>query len=139
MVQHVKDNIITLTKYAKVVSVDGKKLRAVDLHDGNVFEIDGLDIQEGCTSADQFAETEKVTQTELIKLFTSSFGKPFTVVFDSKKTKNRMLRGRLLSTDNVWARSTVEDLDKPDGNRIRLVDHRTLKSMIVDGKRYTLK
>lgn len=132
-------DVISLTKYAQVKSVNGNTLTAVDLHDGKDFEIHGRDLQDACLSADFFDNTQKVTKTELAEILVRSYGKPFTVVFAKSDKTERKLRGRLLSSENILGRSTVEDLDKPDGDRIRLVDHRTLKSIIVDNIKFTLK
>lgn len=132
-------DIISLTKYAAVKSLFGNVLKAVDLHDGKEFEIHGKDLQEACMSADFFDDTQNVTKTELAEILVKSYGKPFTVVYDTTTKKDRKLRGRLLSSESILGRSTVEDLDKPDGDRIRLVDHRTLKSIVVDNIKFTLK
>ena len=133
-------DVISLTKYARVKSVFGTTVRAVDLHDGKDFEIHGKDLQDTCMSADFFYDTEKSSRTKLVEVLIGSWGRPFTAVFDKADKKERTVRGRLLSTnENQFGRSTVEDLDKPDGERIILVDHRTLKSIVVDNVKFTLK
>lgn len=132
-------DVISLTKYAVVNAVGGHMLKAVDLHDGKAFEIHGKDLQDACLSADFFDDITPVTKTELAEILVKSYGKPFTVVYDTTTKKDRKLRGRLLSSESILGRSTVEDLDKPDGDRVRLVDHRTLKSIIVDNVKFTLK
>lgn len=139
MSQIKEKDVISLTKYARVKSLFGTTLRAVDLHDGKDFEIHGKDLQDACMSADFFDDTQKVTKTELAEILVRSYGKPFTVVFDKSDKTERKLRGRLLSSESILGRSTVEDLDKPDGDRVRLVDHRTLKSIVVDNIKFTLK
>ena len=132
-------DVISLTKYAQVKSIFENTIRAVDLHDGKDFEIYGKDLHDACMSADFFDDTQKVTKTELAEILVKSYGRPFTVVFDTTKTKDRVLRGRLISSESILGRSTVEDLDKSDGDRVRLVDHRTLKSIVVDNIKFTLK
>lgn len=133
-------DIISLTKFAEVKSlINGVALKAVDLHDNKMFEIHGKDLQDACLSADFFDDITPVTKTELAEILVKSYGKPFTVVFDKADKTERKLRGRLLSSESILGRSTVEDLDEPDGKRVRLVDHRTLKSIIIDNVKFTLK
>lgn len=136
---HDNNTIISLTKYARVKSTIGNALIVEDLHNGEEFQIIGRDLQEVCLSADKFSETSVVSKTEMVQKLVESYGRPFTVVFEKANGKTRPLRGRLLSSENLFGRSTVEDLDQPDGKRIRLVDHRTISSLIVDNTLYTLK
>ena len=64
---------------------------------------------------------------------------PFTVCFEKQNGEERVLRGRLISHEALLGRSSVEDLDLPAGDRTRLVDHRTLKFLILNGVKYVLK
>ncbi len=136
---HAVGSVISLTKYAKITGNMGKTLYVTDLHSGGAFQIIGDDLQEGCMSADKFSETQKVSKTELAEKLVESYGRPFTVTFEKANGKERVLRGRLLSSESILGRSTVEDLDKPDGDRIRLVDHRTLSSLVIDNIKFVLK
>lgn len=89
-------------------------------------------------SADFFDKTETKSLTELAQLLSTSFNIPFTVSFEKQDGKERILRGRLKSPEPLLGRSYVEDLDKKE-NRIRLVDHRHLNWMIVNGVKYVRK
>lgn len=136
---HEMGNIISLTKYAKVNGNMGDVLSVTDLHSGTNFQIIGKELQESCMSADKSDEVQKVSKTELAEKLVESYGRPFTVVFEKADGEVRTLRGRLLSSDSILGRSTVEDLDQPDGKRIRLVDHRTLSSLVIDNIKFVLK
>jgi len=139
MSKHSVGNIISLTKYAKVLSNSGSTLSCVDLHDGGKFEIHGQSLQETCLSADKFEETQRMGKIELAEVLVKSYGKVFTVVFSKADGSERTLRGRLLSSEGLLGRSSVEDLDIAGDNKLRQVDHRTLKSIVVDGIKHTLK
>lgn len=136
---HEVGNIISLTKYAKVNGNMGDVLSVTDLHSGTNFQIIGKELQESCMSADKSGEVQKVSKTELAEKLVESYGRPFTVVFEKADGEVRTLRGRLLSSESILGRSTVEDLDQPDGKRIRLVDHRTLSSLVIDNIKFVLK
>lgn len=136
---HEVGNIISLTKYAKVNGNMGDVLSVTDLHSGTNFQIIGKELQESCMSADKSGEVQKVSKTELAEKLVESYGRPFTVVFEKADGEVRTLRGRLLSSESILGRSIVEDLDQPDGKRIRLVDHRTLSSLVIDNIKFVLK
>lgn len=106
------------------------------------FSVSGNELIERGLSADQYADTKKITRTEMAVLLAQSFNVPFTVVFTKADGSVRKLRGRLVSTEPIMGRSYVEDLDidqnDPKG-RLRLVDHRTIEVLIVHGVKYTLK
>ena len=54
--------------------------------------------------------------------------------------EERRLVGYLASTEPKMGRSTVVDLEvSPNNHRLRLVDHRTVKELILRNVRYTLK
>jgi hypothetical protein len=51
-----------------------------------------------------------------------------------------VLRGRLVEPNGLLGRSLCEDLELPEGqNRLREVDHRTIKYLVVDGVRYSVR
>ena len=138
-VVHKVGDIISITKYAKVTNNLDDTVYVTDLHNGLNFKISGDDLQQECLSADKFGEVQKVSRTELAEKLVSSHGRPFTAEFEKANGKERKLRGRILSSENVFGRSTAEDFDKPEDDRIRLVDHRTLSSLIVDNIKFVLK
>jgi hypothetical protein len=136
-------DLMAFTYYAKVQSVDnsGRKLGVKSTDTGATFYVDGTPLIQAAASADYYAEEKKVTKTEAAELLISSFGRPFTVVFVTQKDEERTMRGRLISHEALLGRSHVEDLDldPPTVKRMRLVDHRTIKSLVVDGIKYTVK
>lgn len=103
------------------------------------FGVHGVELIRNAFSADQFEEEEEVTKTRAAELLISSYNRPFTVCFDRQDGKERVLRGRLVSAEPLLGRSHVEDLDEPEGKRMRLVDHRTIKFLITDGVKYVVK
>ncbi len=140
-----KDDLIALTYYVKVENVmqNGERLSVRDVvGDTGVIDVNGKNLIANALSADQSAETVKVTKTQLAQLLIDSTNRPFTVVFEKQDGTSRTLRGRLISHEALLGRSMCEDLDlKADekGGRVRLVDHRTLKSLTVDGVLYEVK
>lgn len=108
--------------------------------DGDGFRVEGKELIEQAFSADQYSEEKKVNQTECIDRLMVSFNRPFTVCWDTKTTKNRELRGKLIGTEPKRGYSMVEDLDieGPAHTRIREVDHRTLHWLIVDGIKFVV-
>lgn len=137
-----KGDMMTLLYFVKVENVqdNGEHLvvKDVDQDQGSVH-VNGRTLVENSFSADRYDEVKELNQTEVLKILIISYNRPFTVVFDKDNGEERTLRGRLISHDDLRGRSTVEDLDKPAGKRIRQVDHRTVKSLIVDGVKYEVK
>jgi hypothetical protein len=103
------------------------------------FHVRGHNLIEGGSSADQFEHEEKVSKTRAAELLVNSHNKPFTVCFTKQTGEDRVLRGRLIAAEPLLGRSHVEDLDVRDGHRIRLVDHRTIKWLVVDGLKYVVR
>lgn len=133
LVTYVKvDTVLNGGAYLKVSNVD-QEVAAKN------FDIQGRDIVESSYSADQFEEEVKVTKTKLAEILISSHNRPFTVNYKKDDGTPRTLRGRLIHPEPLMGRSKVEDFDVADKNRIRLVDHRTIESLIVEGVRYSIK
>jgi hypothetical protein len=105
----------------------------------SVFHVQGYDLIEAGFSADQYSKTEVLSRTKVAEILTTSYNRPFTVCFDKADGRERILRGRLVQPEPLLGRSHVEDLDIMEGSRLRLVDHRTLKWLIVNGVRYNVK
>lgn len=99
----------------------------------------GKDLLERLYSADQFAEEKKVGKLEAAETLINSINRPFTVAFEKADGQERVLRGRLIKPEPLLGRSMVEDLDAQSGNRVRQVDHRTIKWLIVDNIKYIVK
>jgi hypothetical protein len=142
-------DLVSLTHYVRVREVlragmfgREKGLRVCDLDGGpEHFDILGTDLVERLASADGYAEVRKVTKTEAAEVLVGAVNIPFTVVFTKADGDERTLRGRLVRPEPLMGRSHVEDLDLPvtDKGRVRLVDHRTIQSLIVGGVKYEVK
>lgn len=103
------------------------------------FEIIGTGLIEQGESADYYGSEKTVTMTEAAEMLVSAHNRPFTVVFDRANGTERTLRGRLRHAEPLLGRSSVDDLDVESGSPIRLVDHRTIKSLILGGVKYNVK
>lgn len=118
-----------------------------DLHDSKMkgITIEGKELIENCLSADQFSETIKATKTKLAEILSTSYNRPFTCKFVKQPEKpgeigeERTLRGKLIETEPLMGRSKVEDLDVRENYRFRLIDHRTILELVVDGVKWVLK
>ena len=133
--------LMAFTYYGKVNEVKngGSGVVVFDVDNQREMLITGTDLIAGAASADQYAEEVKVTKTEAAQLLVDSANRPFTVVFEKQDSTDRTLRGRLVHPEPLLGRSKVEDLDVTGVNRMRLVDHRTIKSLVVDGVKYIVK
>lgn len=140
-----KDDLMAFIYYAKVTDVrrQGAELLVENIDNKQPFSVIGAELVSGALSADQYAEEVKVTKTRAAEILTSSHNRPLTVIFIKQDGSERKLRGRLVSTEPLLGRSYCEDLDLPreerKGSRLRLVDHRTIASLIVDGTKYVVK
>jgi len=114
------------------------------------FLIRGDELINELSSADSFEKEEKKTMTEIAEIISTSYSTPFTVCFNKQLTVKeqkagkkegvlRTMRARLVTPEPFLGRSKVEDLDVTDSYRMRLVDHRTINWLIVDGVKYTKK
>ena len=144
-----KGHLMAFVYYAHVADVNALgyhvsngvnlKVKGLDNNQGE-FGVHGKELVQNAFSADVWAEEKSVNQTEMIEVLMRSYNRPFTVVFTKDDgVSERTLRGRLIEPDGLRGRSKVEDMDEPEGKRFRLVDHRTLKSLVVDGVKYSIK
>lgn len=108
---------------------------------GKEFEVRGKGLIESTlNSSDQYETEKKVSMTEAAYILTNAGDSVFTAVFNKADGSERTLVGRLLEAENLLGRSNVEDLLITDATkRRRQVDHRTLKSLILKGTKYTVK
>ena len=137
------DDLMAVIYYVKVnnKNYNGDKLSVQELDAGipNI-EITGKDLIKNCLSADQFAEEMEVSMTKMAEIFITSYNRPLKVCFVKQDGEERTLRGRLIQPEPLLGRSHVEDLDLEKGkHRLRLVDHRTIKWLVVDGVKYKAK
>lgn len=141
-------DLMAIIHYVKVAKVGpGGGMMTVSPADkpGQNIDVIGRELITRALSADYFAEEVKATMTDVAEKLVTSHNRPLTVCFTKQPKKGeevgeeRVLRGRLLSHESLLGRSYVEDLDKPEADRVRLVDHRTIRYLIVDGVKYTVK
>jgi hypothetical protein len=136
-------DLMAFVYYGQIRSISSQAGQAhlivSDIDTGMEFNVIGSDLVQKSFSADQYKSEEKVTMTEMAEKLVESYNVPLTVVFTKANGEERTLRGRLVKPEPLLGRSKVEDLDLKDGNRFRLVDHRTMKELIVCGVKYTLK
>jgi hypothetical protein len=135
-------DLMALTYWVKVKSVtaNGEHFDVENIEDNNSpIHINGGDLIRKSASADQYQKEEKVGKTKAAELLVSSTNRPFTVAFLKTDGNERLLRGRLVKPEPLLGRSMVEDMELKGVNRLRQVDHRTIKYLIVDGVKYTVK
>lgn len=137
----VKSNdLMAFVYYATVSKKLGTNLEVKNVDDDINFSVQGKQLIERGFSADRFSEEVKISKTKAAEILVSSYNRPFTVCFDKQEGEERTLRGRLVHPEPLLGRSMVEDLDLPkDKHRLRQVDHRTIKYLIVDGVKYVVK
>ncbi len=137
-----KGDLMAFTYYVKIKSSNrnGEELLVEDLDNGlSEIRVQGKDLVVSSHSADQFAEEEKVTKTRAAEILINSPNRPLTVCFLKADGTERVLRGRLIAPEPLLGRSMVEDLETLDKNRLRQVDHRTIKFLVVDQVKYIVK
>lgn len=133
------NDLIAITYYGRITEVHSDGLTVEDCKTKKAFRIKGKEIVDDCMSASQFTKTEKVTKTAMAEKLVESWGKIFTVEFEKVDGTKRLLRGYLVSSENLLGRSSVIDLDVLSGHPLRLVDHRTISFLILDNVKYILK
>lgn len=102
------------------------------------FSVNGDELVKASASADQYHEEVRVTMTKAAELLVASVNRPFTVCFVKQDKTERVLKGRLVQPEPLLGRSHVEDLEVAGDNKLRLVDHRTVKWLVVDGVKYVV-
>lgn len=133
-------DLMSFVYYAKVKDViPVNTLQVYDLDAKMDFRVQGKELIERSFSADYFEEEIKVTKTKAAEILVSSHNRPLTVCFEKANGDERVLRGRLVTPEPLLGRSMCEDLDITDKDRLRLVDHRTIKYVIVEGVKYVVK
>jgi hypothetical protein len=134
-------DILAVTYWVKVEETarSGSEIHVTDLERGSDFSIRGAELIESAFSADQFTEEKKDSMTNVATLFVNSERKPLTVCFTKEDGTERVLRGRLIKADPVLGSSMVEDFDQPLGKGIRKLYHTSIKWLIVDGVKHTVK
>jgi hypothetical protein len=134
-----RDDLMAFIYYARVTHKKRGELAVEDVDNANSFFVRGKQLIENGLSADRFYEEKRSTKTKVAELLSTSFNRPLTVCFTKQNGEERVLRGRLKKPEPFLGRSQVEDLDLNDANRQRLVDHRTIKWLVVDGVKYVVR
>ena len=134
-------DLMAFVYYGKVktIAATGSNVIVFDVDNKREMAVQGTELIESSLSADQFQEEEKVSKTRAAEILVNSPNRPLTVCFDKQDGTERTMRGRLVQPEPLLGRSMVEDLDIDGNNRLRQVDHRTIKWLIVDGMKYTVK
>ena len=143
-VQSSKVNVGDLMAFIYYTQVDdvrkgGDELTVTDVDRQDSFRVQGKPLVESSYSADQFHTTKRATKTKVAETLVGAFNRPFSVCFEKTDGTERTLRGRLIKPEPLLGRSMVEDLDIVSGHRMRQVDHRTIRWLIVDGIKYTVR
>ena len=147
---HERNHIVARTFYAKVKEVfpgvkhdfsrgGPREMECMDLEDKSHYSVRGSELIGKFVSADTWKTEVQVPRTQIAQALIGAGALPFTVCFLKSKGVERILRGRLLEHEDLLGRSMVYDFDVESGAPMRMVDHRTLLWLILNGVRYTLK
>lgn len=133
-----KGEMLSFTTYVKVDSIN-KSANAINVtaSNGAKLTVAGRDLIESFNSNSQFEEVQKLGKNALAEKLQNAGDKIFTVEFTKATGEDRVLTGHFVSGEPLLGRSTVRDLAITSGNNLRQVDHRTIKSIIVGGVKYT--
>jgi hypothetical protein len=132
-------DVVCFPRWVKINRVGNNEVNVTSLDTGVTYDVRGENLISDRKSADEFDEEVSDNKTNVALRLSQSFGRPFTVCFTKADGTDRTMRGRLIEANNILGRSTVEDLDIDEDYRLRQVDHRTINSLIVDGKKYVVK
>lgn len=128
--------------YIRVTQSGEDKFSGEDLFRASTnkrIEVWGRSLTEQFVSATQWVKEEKVTRTEIARLLVGAGQFPFLVGFTKADDVYRELVGILVSHEDLMGRSMVRDLNISRGNPLRMVDHRTIRYLVLDGVRYDVK
>ena len=113
---------------------------------GLTWQIANGILEAECVSADEFTKTEKVSMTELARIFSEDVGASvFTVEFEKKDCSLRTLIGYRKALRPYLKYSAVIDLEqtrdesKDYDTRERKVYHERIQSLIVNNVKYIRK
>ena len=135
------NEIISLALYAEVLERTNMGIICRDLNSGQEICLSSSNHALHVNSADTFNEIRRITKTEMAELIVDSCCDVFTVTFIKQGGQERVLRGRLISSESLLGRVMVEDLDLLNIglNSYRQVDLRTIKELIIRGVKYVIK
>jgi hypothetical protein len=131
--------VLSSTMYLTVVSKDTDSIKVKD-NLGREFTVKGPKlIEETMSSASQYAKEEKIARTKAAEVLVNAGDTVFTAEFVKQNGEERVMVAKLLENENLMGRSNVLDLQETAAHKIKQVDHRTLKSLILKGTKYTIK
>lgn len=131
-----KGDIIQVIHNCEVEEVNGNTIKAYDKERKLHLSLEGSELARYVKNGSEYNLTKKVTKTEIADLLIHSHGVVFTVEYIKQDNEHRTLRGYLTGVDGQLGRSYCVDLDVLEENKTRLVDHRTIKSLILKGTKY---
>jgi hypothetical protein len=135
-------DILSRLSYVKVKSVNGS-IYQFENEDGTSWNIARDIAEEECISSSLFEKEVLLPKTKLAQILTTTGDKAFTVCYTKADGSERVLVGHRLESNNLLGYSMVVDLTiakEGDGkNRIRTVNHNTLKYLIFNNTKYILK
>lgn len=131
-----RNDAIQITYNAIVQEVGTDFLKVKDVEKELEFYIRGNSLLNTTLSADFSSSSKKLNKTEIVEVLLNSHGKIFKVEFEKQDGSTRVLRGYLAKSEPLLGRSYCVDLDVTDKNKLRLVDHRTIHSLILEGVKY---
>jgi len=154
--------------YYEVVKANDKSIIVKNQHDFK-FQISNGIVENEMYTACQYNDTKKVSRTGLVEILEKAGDTIFTVTFYKQVTEahicdvlkntgdlskaserkklakslirgtHRTLTGFLVHTEPKMGRSKVVDLNVKKGYNNRLVDHRTIESIIIKNIKYVVK
>ena len=138
-----KGEFVQLIHNCEVTGVDGANCLFVRDIDRNMeFQINGRELVRSVNRSAHFDSEKKLNKTELLQKLRSTRGMIFSCLFKKVDGSDRLIEGIYAGPDEGFGRSYVLDLEKlreGDNNPMRLLDHRTIQYIILDGVKYYLK
>lgn len=130
---------LSTTLYMEVVSKTSEGVNVRDSY-GKEFKVNGINLLEsGFKSASQYANTKKVTRTELADILVNLGDQVFKAEFLKQDGTLREITGYKISTENLMGRINVHDLEVKSGHAQRQLDLRTVNWAVVNDTKYTVK
>lgn len=134
-----RGDAIQLVHNCEVITATPQYLTVMDKERNFQFDIQGEKLISEISSGSYFGETKEVSKTEAAEILLRTHGRIFTVEFVKQDGKLRTLRGYLQGVEELLGRSYCVDIDVEGPHKTRLVDHRTILSIIFNGIKYVVR
>jgi len=134
-----RGDAVQLIHNCEVVKVSPQKLEVFDKERDISFSIIGDTLINSLKSGSNFSSEVRLTKTEIVRKFLGTHGAILSVEFVKQNGDVRILRGYLVGVEELLGRSYCVDLDAKSESKLRLVDHRTIKSLIYDNVMYVVE